>query len=73
VIVTFATGDLGWYALQVNANDVAVRGGRTAWFLVTCSCPRGANEAAVAARYAARARRRRAEPSDAPASAAIPR
>src|SRR3989454_108074 len=26
--ITFATDDIGWYALQVNANDIAVRGAR---------------------------------------------
>ena len=27
--ITFATDDLAWYALHVNANDIAVRGART--------------------------------------------
>ena len=46
--VTFATGDLGWYALQVNANDVAVRGARPRWFLATLLLPEGrTDEAAV--------------------------
>jgi len=39
--VTFATGDLAWYALQVNANDVAVRGARPRWFLATLLLPEG--------------------------------
>ena len=39
--ITFATEDLGWYALQVNANDIAVRGARPRWFLVTVLLPEG--------------------------------
>jgi hydrogenase maturation factor len=46
--VTFATGELGWYALQVNANDIAVRGTRPRWFLATLLLPEGqTDEAAV--------------------------
>ncbi len=37
--VTFATDRVGWYALQVNANDVAVRGARPRWFLATLLLP----------------------------------
>ena len=40
--ITFATDDLGWYALQVNANDIAVRGARPRWFLATLLLPDGA-------------------------------
>jgi hydrogenase maturation factor len=39
--ITFATDDVGWYALQVNANDVAVRGARPRWFLATVLLPEG--------------------------------
>ncbi|MBI2161983.1 MAG: hydrogenase expression/formation protein [Candidatus Rokubacteria bacterium] len=39
--ITFATADIGWYALQVNANDVAVRGARPRWFLATLLLPEG--------------------------------
>ncbi|MGH7388456.1 MAG: AIR synthase family protein [Candidatus Rokuibacteriota bacterium] len=39
--ITFAVDDLGWYALQVNANDVAVRGARPRWFLATLLLPEG--------------------------------
>ena len=39
--ITFATDDVGWYALQVNANDVAVRGARPRWFLATLLLPEG--------------------------------
>jgi hydrogenase maturation factor len=39
--VTFVTDDLGWYALVVNANDLAVRGAAPRWFLATCLLPEG--------------------------------
>src|SRR5262245_2736692 len=39
--ITFVTEDLGWYALVVNANDLAVRGATPRWFLVTCLLPEG--------------------------------
>jgi hydrogenase maturation factor len=42
--ITFATDAAGWYALHVNANDVAVRGARPAWFLATLLLPEGATE-----------------------------
>lgn len=40
--ITFATDDVAWYALQVNANDIAVRGARPRWFLATLLLPAGA-------------------------------
>src|SRR5262245_17581298 len=46
--ITFATDEAGWYALQVNANDLAVRGARPLWFLATVLFPEGgATEDAV--------------------------
>ncbi len=39
--ITFAADDVAWYALQVNANDVAVRGARPRWFLATVLLPPG--------------------------------
>jgi hydrogenase expression/formation protein HypE len=39
--ITFVTEDLGWYALVVNANDLAVRGATPRWFLATCLLPGG--------------------------------
>jgi hydrogenase maturation factor len=51
--ITFATGDVGWYALQVNANDVAVRGARPRWFLATILLPEGrTSDAQVSALFA---------------------
>ena len=40
--ITFATDEAGWYALHVNANDLAVRGARPLWFLATVLLPEGA-------------------------------
>ena len=37
--VTFATDRIGWYAVQVNANDVACTGGVPRWFLATLLVP----------------------------------
>lgn len=37
--VTFATDRIGWYAIQVNANDIAASGGTPRWFLATLLLP----------------------------------
>ncbi len=37
--VTFAGDRIGWYAVNVNANDVACMGARPAWFLATVLLP----------------------------------
>lgn len=37
--VTFTTEEVGWYAVHVNANDVAVMGARPAWFQSTIIVP----------------------------------
>ena len=39
--ITFATEEIGWYAVHVNANDVAVMGARPRWFLATLLLPEG--------------------------------
>lgn len=39
--ITFASDEVGWYAVQVNANDVAVTGGVPRWFLATLLLPEG--------------------------------
>jgi hydrogenase expression/formation protein HypE len=43
--VTFATDRIGWYAVNVNANDVAACGGDPKWFLATILLPEGARPA----------------------------
>ena len=40
--VTFTADEIGWYAVHVNANDVAVMGARPAWFQATIVVPPGA-------------------------------
>ena len=37
--ITFATDRIGWYAIQVNANDIAASGGTPRWFLATLLLP----------------------------------
>jgi hydrogenase expression/formation protein HypE len=37
--ITFATDEIGWYAVHVNANDVAVMGAQPRWFLATVLLP----------------------------------
>jgi hydrogenase expression/formation protein HypE len=39
--VTFVTTHLGWYVVQVNANDIAVMGARPCWFQPTILLPPG--------------------------------
>ncbi len=43
--ITFATDLIGWYAVHVNANDVACLGARPAWFLATVLLPEGSQQA----------------------------
>lgn len=45
--ITFATDSIGWYAVQVNANDVACSGARPRWFLATLLLPEGRTDAAL--------------------------
>ena len=42
--ITFATDLIGWYAVQVNANDIACTGGTPLWFLATLLVPEGFSE-----------------------------
>ncbi|HXG04245.1 MAG TPA: AIR synthase-related protein, partial [Candidatus Binatia bacterium] len=52
--ITFATAEAAWYAVQVNANDIAVRGARPRWFLATVLLPeRQTTEDSVAALFEA--------------------
>jgi hydrogenase expression/formation protein HypE len=39
--ITFASDDLGWYLVQVNANDLATVGAIPRWLLVTLLLPEG--------------------------------
>ncbi len=46
--ITFATDDIGWYAVNVNANDIACMGAHPRWFMVTALLPSGRSDAALA-------------------------
>ncbi len=37
--ITFATDEIGWYAVHVNANDIACLGATPRWFVVTLLLP----------------------------------
>jgi hydrogenase expression/formation protein HypE len=37
--ITFATEEIGWYGVQVNANDIATAGAHPRWFLITLLLP----------------------------------
>ena len=39
--ITFATDLIGWYVVQVNANDLAVMGATPRWLMVTLLLPEG--------------------------------
>jgi hydrogenase expression/formation protein HypE len=45
--ITFATDAIGWYAVHVNANDVACSGAAPRWFLATLLLPAGRADAAL--------------------------
>jgi hydrogenase maturation factor len=45
--VTFTARRVGWYAVQVNANDVAVMGARPCWFQPTILVPPGTRASRV--------------------------
>lgn len=46
--VTFATDDIGYYAVHVNANDIACCGATPKWFLATLLLPERGTTAALA-------------------------
>ena len=39
--ITFATEEIGWYVVNINANDVACAGAQPRWFLATLLLPEG--------------------------------
>jgi hydrogenase expression/formation protein HypE len=47
--VTMAADRIGWYAVHVNANDVAVMGARPRWFFAVVLLPQGAATDAMVA------------------------
>jgi hydrogenase maturation factor len=48
--ITFATDEIGWYAVHVNANDIAAAGGTPRWFLSTVLLPQGLADQALVER-----------------------
>ena len=48
--ITFATDEIGWYAVHVNANDVACMGATPRWFLATLLLPEGRTDDALVER-----------------------
>lgn len=47
--ITFATDVVGWYAVHVNANDIATMGAEPRWFMATALLPERTEERAVEA------------------------
>ena len=45
--VTFATDLIGWYAVNVNANDIAATGATPKWFMPTVLLPEGVSAVVV--------------------------
>ncbi len=45
--ITFASDEIGWYAVHVNANDVATTGAQPRWFLATLLLPEGCSRQMV--------------------------
>ncbi|MGD2104533.1 MAG: AIR synthase family protein [Anaerolineae bacterium] len=45
--ITFATDEIGWYAVHVNANDVACTGATPRWFLATLLLPQAETDEAL--------------------------
>ena len=45
--ITFATDEIGWYAVQVNANDLATTGATPRWFLATVLLPQSIEPAEI--------------------------
>jgi hydrogenase expression/formation protein HypE len=51
--ITFATAEIGWYAVHVNANDIATTGGEPRWMMMTLLLPENAATPALAETIAA--------------------
>jgi hydrogenase maturation factor len=49
--ITFAADEIGWYAVNVNANDIAATGGTPQWFMATLLLPPGTDAQAVESIY----------------------
>ncbi len=45
--ITFAAEEIGWYAVHVNANDIATTGAAPAWFMATLLLPEAKTDRAL--------------------------
>jgi hydrogenase expression/formation protein HypE len=45
--ITFASHEIGWYAVHINANDIACTGATARWFLATLLLPEARTDAAL--------------------------
>ena len=45
--ITFTTNQIGWYVVNINANDVAVMGGEPKWMMTTILLPENYNENSI--------------------------
>jgi hydrogenase maturation factor len=54
--ITFASDDIGWYLVQVNANDLATTGATPRWLLLTMLLPAGAATPELVERVSAQVR-----------------
>jgi hydrogenase expression/formation protein HypE len=50
--ITFVTDDIGWYLVQVNANDLATTGAAPRWLLLTMLLPEGSTTSALVEQWA---------------------
>ncbi|MBI1745079.1 MAG: hydrogenase expression/formation protein [Acidobacteria bacterium] len=50
--ITLAAERIGWYAVHINANDIAVMGGEPRWFLATLLLPEGKTDRRLVQRIA---------------------
>ena len=48
--ITFATDEIGWYVVHVNANDIATMGGTPRWLLLTLLLPENQTDRAMVER-----------------------
>ena len=45
--ITFASDEIGWYSVHVNANDIAATGAEPRWFLATLLVPENMPESQI--------------------------
>ena len=45
--ITFATNQIGWYAVNVNANDIVTTGAKPKWFMATVLLPENKTDEAM--------------------------